>query len=56
MPPERFGDWGVWKDGSIYCIGSGKAQALKRYIETIRDSIDTKLKIGFGEQDYYRIR
>ena len=41
------------KDGSIYCIGSGKAQALKRYIETIRDSIDTKLKIGFGERDYY---
>lgn len=40
-------------DGSIYCIGSGKSQLLRTYIESIRDAIDPSLPIGFGEREYY---
>ena len=39
-------------DGKIYCLGSGKAQPLKNYIETIRDNIDANLPIGLGEIPY----
>ena len=41
------------KDGAVYPIGSGKVRPLKEYIEAIRDAIDPKLPIGFGEVEYY---
>jgi len=40
------------KDGKVYCIGSGKAYPLRTYIETLRDSIDPALPLGFGEVPY----
>lgn len=39
-------------DGKIYPIGSGIAKPLKEYIEIIRDEIDPKLPLGFGEVPY----
>lgn len=39
-------------DGKIYCIGSGKAQPLIKYIETMRDAIDPNAKLGVGEVPY----
>ena len=41
------------RDGAVYPIGSGKVRPLAEYIEAIRDAIDPKLPIGFGEVDYY---
>ena len=41
------------KDGSIYCLGSGKSRKLKDYIKSMRDLVDPKLEIGIGEIDYY---
>jgi len=41
------------KDGAVYPIGSGEARPLKEYISIIRDQIDTKRHIGFGEVPYY---
>ncbi len=40
------------KDGGIYPIGSGTARPLREYIEIIRDEIDPKLPLGFGEIPY----
>ena len=40
------------KDGAVYCIGSGKKQPLRAFIETIRDEIDPKLPLGIGEVPY----
>ena len=40
------------KDGEIYCIGNGKTDSLKHYIEQIRDAIDPALKLGFGMVPY----
>lgn len=39
-------------DGCIYPIGSGSARPLREYIEIIRDEIDPKLPLGFGEVPY----
>lgn len=39
-------------DGKVYPIGSGKARPLREYIEIIRDEIDPKLPLGFGEVEY----
>lgn len=39
-------------DGHIYPIGSGKARALKEYIEIMRNTIDPSLELGFGEVEY----
>jgi hypothetical protein len=39
-------------DGGIYPIGSGTARPLREYIETVRDIIDPKLPLGFGEVPY----
>ena len=39
-------------DGRIYCLGSGKAVPLRDYIEIIRDTIDCRLPLGFGEVQY----
>lgn len=41
------------KDGEIYCFGTGRTRTLRQYIETIRDTIDPNLEIGFGERSYY---
>lgn len=41
------------KDGSIYCLGTGKTRFLKDYIYAIRDTIDPSIEIGIGEIDYY---
>lgn len=40
-------------DGSVYCIGSGQVRPLAEYITVIRDTIDKKIEIGFGEIPYY---
>ena len=39
-------------DGKIYCLGSGEAQPLREYIETIGASIDPSLPLGIGEVPY----
>lgn len=36
------------EDG-VYCIASGKSRPLREYIMELRDAIDSKLEIGFGE-------
>lgn len=40
------------KSGSVYCIGSGEARPLKEYVEILRDTIDEKLELGFGDVPY----
>ena len=45
-----LGDRGV--HGKIYCLGSGQVRPLKEYIEILRDKIDVKAKLGFGEIPY----
>lgn len=39
-------------DGKVYCVGSGQAMPLKRYIEMIRDSINPALPLGMGDIPY----
>lgn len=41
------------KDGAVYPVGSGEVRPLADYIRAIRDEINPKLPIGFGEVDYY---
>ncbi len=41
------------RDGAVYSVGSGQVRRLSEYIEAIRNAIDPKLPIGFGEVDYY---
>ena len=41
------------KDGAVYPVGSGSVRPLSEYITAIRDAINPKLPIGFGEVDYY---
>ncbi|MEG0961761.1 MAG: NAD(P)-dependent oxidoreductase [Lachnospiraceae bacterium] len=36
----------------VYCLGSGKCDLLKNDITKIRDMINPKLEIGFGEKPY----
>ena len=38
--------------GTAYCLGSGEAKQLKEYVECIRDAINPKLEIGFGDIEY----
>ena len=45
-----LGESGI--DGKTYCIGSGKGIPLKEYIDTIRNQIDSKLEVGFGDIPY----
>ena len=40
------------KDGNIYPVGSGNARPLREYIEIIRDEINPRLPLGFGEVPY----
>ncbi len=39
-------------DGKIYCLGSGKTQPLKKYIEVIRDNVNPQLSLGLGDISY----
>lgn len=41
------------KDGSVYCLGSGKTRKLREYIFAIRDAIDPEIQVRIGELDYY---
>ncbi len=45
-----LGDRGV--HGKIYCLGSGQVRPLKEYIEILRDKIDVRAKLRFGEIPY----
>jgi nucleoside-diphosphate-sugar epimerase len=38
--------------GKTYCIGSGIARPLREYIEKIRDAVDPKASVGFGDVPY----
>ncbi len=38
--------------GKTYPVGSGSCRSLSRYVRIIRDSIDPKLALGFGEVEY----
>lgn len=40
------------KDGSVYCVGSGKVRSLKEYIIAVRDAVDKSADIGIGEIPY----
>lgn len=40
------------KDGSIYCVGSGKARRLYEYIYQIRDVANPKATPGIGKKAY----
>ncbi len=40
------------KDGGVYCLGSGKAQPLYKYIETIRDTVAPNATLGLGDIPY----
>lgn len=40
------------KNNSIYCIGSGKTKPLHEYIKTIRDIINTDIKLNLGAIPY----
>ena len=41
------------RDGSIYCLGSGKPRRLRDYITAIRDAVDPDRPLTFGELPYY---
>ena len=38
--------------GKIYCLGGGQARQLREYIEDIRNVINPKMELGFGEIPY----
>lgn len=40
------------KDGSVYCVGSGKTRPLSEYILAIRDAASPGADIGIGEIPY----
>ena len=40
-------------DGKAYPLGSGKGRKLSEYIEDIRKSINTDVKVEYGAKDYY---
>lgn len=41
------------KDGSVYCVGSGKTRSLKEYIFAIRDAVNPNQEVGIGEIPYF---
>lgn len=45
-----LGEKGI--NGKVYCIGSGEGRPLREYMETIRNTIDPSLAVGFGEVPY----
>ena len=40
------------KDGAIYPLGSGRTHKLREYVECIRDAVNPRLKLGFGDIPY----
>lgn len=40
------------KDGAIYCIGSGNANPLKSYLETIKKILNPGATLGIGQKPY----
>lgn len=40
------------KDGAVYCLGSGKAYPLSEYILMLKDAVDSRLELTFGEIPY----
>lgn len=40
------------RNGAVYPLGSGQAHLLRTYVETLRDTIDPTLELGFGEIPY----
>lgn len=46
----RVGNLG--KDGAVYTLGSGQGRPLREYIEIVRDLIDPKLPLRFGDMPY----
>lgn len=40
------------RDGAVYCLGSGQAQPLKKYIEELRDTAAPGAPLGLGELPY----
>lgn len=40
------------RDGSIYCLGSGKTRSIRAYIETMKDSIQSDSVIEYGALPY----
>lgn len=41
------------KDGAVYCIGSGNSIPLREYITELKNTVNSKSEIGFGEIPYY---
>lgn len=41
------------RHGEVYMLGTGNTRPLREFIEAIRDEIDPRAEIGFGERDYY---
>lgn len=41
------------KNGSVYCIGSGKVRPLADYIKVIRNSIDPDMRVEIGALPYH---
>ena len=39
-------------DGKVYCIGSGKSQSLRKYVEIIKNKIDKNAVLGIGDIPY----
>lgn len=40
------------RDGGVYCLGSGNAQPLYKYIEAIRDAVAPNATLGLGDIPY----
>ena len=40
------------KDGSVYCLGSGKARPLADYIREMRDAVNPNAQLGLGKLPY----
>ncbi len=40
------------KNGRVYTVGSGATRPLREYVETVRDAVDPRLPLGFGEVPY----
>ena len=41
------------KDGGVYCLGSGSARPLYKYIEAIRDAVAPDAFLNFGDVPYH---
>lgn len=40
------------RDGTVYCLGSGKVRPLKEYICLVRDAVNPTLPLGLGKIPY----